>query len=220
MPVTAFNPYKILGVNKKATVEDVKRRFRKLAMKHHPDHGGDANIFEQLRKAHDILLDPAQRQLFDDHGLVSGDPACQLHFLAIKKLQEFFISILSQMQPEQLDTLDVVACLRKNVTEHRAGFEKDLVKAERMMEEKQKTLAILRKRVKQRNNKTPNFFLPALEQAILNIPGQIAALKQNIELTTLMLEILEDFSYETIAQPVMRTVHMGGGMHTMVFSVA
>lgn len=58
--------YVTLGVNKNATPDDIKKAYRKLASKHHPDKGGDTATFQQIEEAYRILSDPQQRQQYDN----------------------------------------------------------------------------------------------------------------------------------------------------------
>lgn len=60
--------YNILGVDKKATTEDVKKAFRKLAQKHHPDKGGDESKFKEITEAYSILSDDKRRREYDSYG--------------------------------------------------------------------------------------------------------------------------------------------------------
>ena len=55
-----MNPYKILGINEQATDEEIKRAYRAMAAKYHPDVGGDAWVFEQVRGAYDRILQSRQ----------------------------------------------------------------------------------------------------------------------------------------------------------------
>jgi hypothetical protein len=50
-----MNPYKILGIHEQATEEEIKRAYRAMAAKYHPDVGGDAWVFEQVREAYDRI---------------------------------------------------------------------------------------------------------------------------------------------------------------------
>lgn len=64
----AKNYYEILGVDKKASQDDVKKAFRKLAQKHHPDKGGDESKFKEITEAYSILSDAKKRREYDNYG--------------------------------------------------------------------------------------------------------------------------------------------------------
>ncbi len=68
----AKNYYDILGVDKKATKEDVKKAFRKLAQKHHPDKGGDEAKFKEITEAYATLADEKKRREYDSYGQSFG----------------------------------------------------------------------------------------------------------------------------------------------------
>lgn len=58
--------YELLGVSKTASPEEIKSAYKKLVMKHHPDRGGDSDLFKQINEAYDTLKDPAKRQAYDN----------------------------------------------------------------------------------------------------------------------------------------------------------
>lgn len=64
--------YKILGVTKDATIDAIKKAYRKLARKHHPDlNPNDAEaekLFQQLNEANEVLSDPEKRKKYDQYG--------------------------------------------------------------------------------------------------------------------------------------------------------
>ncbi|MFC1756319.1 molecular chaperone DnaJ [Patescibacteria group bacterium] len=61
--------YKILGVEKGASDDEIKRAYRKLAHKHHPDKsGGDENKFKEINTAYQVLSDKTKRQQYDQFG--------------------------------------------------------------------------------------------------------------------------------------------------------
>ncbi|HWH16642.1 MAG TPA: DnaJ domain-containing protein, partial [Candidatus Paceibacterota bacterium] len=64
----AKNYYDILGVDKKASKEEVKKAFRKLAQKHHPDKGGDEAKFKEITEAYSVLSDEKKRREYDSYG--------------------------------------------------------------------------------------------------------------------------------------------------------
>jgi molecular chaperone DnaJ len=72
--------YEILGVPKNASDEDIKKSYRKLAMKHHPDRNqGDSGKvaegkFKEAKEAYEMLSDPQKRAAYDQHGHAGVDP--------------------------------------------------------------------------------------------------------------------------------------------------
>jgi molecular chaperone DnaJ len=73
---TVRDPYKALGVDKKASDEEIKKAYRKLARKHHPDaNQGDEKSeerFKEIQEAYSILSDPEKRKAYDSGGGIFG----------------------------------------------------------------------------------------------------------------------------------------------------
>ena len=57
--------YNTLGITKSASEADIKTAYRKMAMKHHPDRGGDEKKFKEVTEAYETLSDPQKKQMFD-----------------------------------------------------------------------------------------------------------------------------------------------------------
>lgn len=62
--------YSTLGVNKTASQDEIKKAYRGLAMKHHPDRGGDEKKFKEIEEAYRTLSDPQKKEIYD----LGGDP--------------------------------------------------------------------------------------------------------------------------------------------------
>jgi len=84
--------YNTLGVNKNASDSDIKTAYKKKAMEHHPDKGGDSNKFAEISNAYETLKDPQKRSAYDHFG--TADPQ-----------QQGFGSAQSQGQHFDFDTI-------------------------------------------------------------------------------------------------------------------
>lgn len=64
--------YKVLGVNKDASADDIRKAYRKLARKHHPDlnpnNAEAVKLFQQINEANEVLSDPGKRKKYDQYG--------------------------------------------------------------------------------------------------------------------------------------------------------
>ncbi|XP_051143119.1 dnaJ protein homolog ANJ1-like [Andrographis paniculata] len=60
--------YEILGVPKTASPDDLKKAYKKAAIKNHPDKGGDPEKFKELAHAYEVLSDPGKREIYDQYG--------------------------------------------------------------------------------------------------------------------------------------------------------
>jgi DnaJ-class molecular chaperone len=66
--------YKTLGVSKDCSAADLKKAYRKLALKHHPDKGGDEQKFKEISEAYETLSNESKRELYDRYGKAGLDP--------------------------------------------------------------------------------------------------------------------------------------------------
>jgi molecular chaperone DnaJ len=73
--------YEVLGINKDASADEIKKAYRRAAVEHHPDRGGDEAKFKEINEAYEVLKDPSKRQRYDQFGhagvgssAAGGDP--------------------------------------------------------------------------------------------------------------------------------------------------
>ena len=68
-PVENSKLYETLGVAKGASPDEIRKAYRKLAVKNHPDKGGDPDLFKTIQMAYDVLSDDQKRERYDQGGL-------------------------------------------------------------------------------------------------------------------------------------------------------
>ncbi len=83
---TTKNFYNVLDVPKNASTNDIKKAYRKLAVKHHPDKGGNEEEFKKISEAYDVLSDTERRKQYDLYGTYEQDSIPDFHDI----FQNFF----------------------------------------------------------------------------------------------------------------------------------
>lgn len=70
-----YNPYEVLGLDPGATVSEIKKQYRLLSLKFHPDKGGDEVLFMRIAKAYAALTDEESRKNWEEYGNPDGPQA-------------------------------------------------------------------------------------------------------------------------------------------------
>ncbi|XP_029532528.1 dnaJ homolog subfamily C member 5-like isoform X2 [Oncorhynchus nerka] len=95
MSTTGESLYKVLGLEKGASADDIKRAYRKLALKYHPDKNPDnpeaADKFKEINNANSILNDDGKRRIYEEYGSMGlyvseqfGEESVKYYFLMSK----------------------------------------------------------------------------------------------------------------------------------------
>lgn len=115
------NYYEILGVNETATQEEIKKAYRKKAVEHHPDKGGDEEKFKKISEAYDILGDEEKRKKYDNQ---RKNPFSNMGGGGFNPFDDLF-NTFNQGQRRQT-VPDKVVDLELNVFESYTGVDKNI----------------------------------------------------------------------------------------------
>lgn len=132
--------YAVLEVNRTARKSTIVKAFRRLARKRHPDCGGDAVKFEQLKRAYEVLSDPIKRKRYDETGEVgSTNPSNELAEISgllaamwldtvaglMDRGQKPYCVDISKIMSEKLDqSIQAASQEISRLTKRKAEFEK------------------------------------------------------------------------------------------------
>jgi molecular chaperone DnaJ len=113
--------YDVLGVKENATADEIKKSYRKLAVEHHPDKGGDEEKFKRISEAYDILGDEDKRKKYDNQ---KNNPFSNMGGGGFNPFEDLFNSF-NQGQRRQT-VPDKVIDLELNVVESYHGSDKTI----------------------------------------------------------------------------------------------
>lgn len=172
--------YEHLGVARNATPGEIKKAYRKLAMQHHPDKGGDAEKMANLNRAFAVLGDEQKRLEYDRSGSTGEGPT----------KEERARQLLQQMFGQNLEAKNIVVTLQKTLS--RMISEVDVkVKSERM---RVRRLMARRSKVVTKNG-AENLFTKLIDDQVRQIEQHCAAGENDIEMmrvAVVMLDAYED----------------------------
>ena len=189
-----MNPYIELDIPIDATDEEIKIRFRSLAQVHHPDKGGDEQIFVRIKLAYEILIDPIRRKEFDLLGESSED--LSLRNAALEHISQMVSRLVPNLNPE---TDDLIVQMQDEVAKIRTDMHHNINVCNVHLEHLKQVLRRVNSKTKRKN-----LILELVEKQIEGRKNDLAGFEKNIKICDLMLEILKDYYFgleELIAIP-------------------
>jgi len=110
--------YKTLGVAKGANEKDIKKAYRKMAMKYHPDKNKSAGAeekFKGIAEAYEILSDPKKKEIYDQYGYegLKGAESRKHSILPTNYIRKYQILLLLARRDYQIWVLNLTILLPK-----------------------------------------------------------------------------------------------------------
>lgn len=195
--------YDVLGVASDASPSDIKKAYRKLAKKHHPDAGGaDDDRFSAITKAYNVLSDEAKRKHYDETG-EGDDPPDNAHSEALNLIVHILVQIVAALPAEGID---IIGKIREVILK---GDEANRNRLKAIDAE----VAKLNKVIKRLKGGT-GFIEKALQSSIADAEKSRVQTNAMLVTTARALEMLKDYSYEVDA-PMTESALQIQNMHVL-----
>lgn len=199
-------PYSILGVDKTASPDDIKKAYRKRAKKTHSDAGGDNEDFIKVGKAYKLLMDPERRSHYNETGEDGGVVTAEV-------IQQQVVQMVMALILKFPDGHDIMALAVKNIKDQQA----ELFNNVRQIRKTAERVVRLAKRIKSKDDK--NIFIEAAQQQAEQMEQVAKGDEIKIQYADKMLDVLKDYKWDAEAAsfffPRCSKVSFGG----MVFDV-
>ena len=179
-----MNPYTELNVSVNASSEEIKQRYRTLAQMHHPDKGGNEELFKRIKLAYEILSDPIRRKQYDITGETGTTNAKDE---AIANIIQIILHVVPNFNADQDDLIKIAE------NESRAMLDmvnKDISNTEIQIKHFEKVLKKLRIKTS-----GENVLESIIQKQIQQRKKDLIVFHKNVKVCMLMLEILKDYEY-------------------------
>lgn len=193
------NLYNDLGVDKKASQEEIKKAFWEQAKEHHPDRGGDKDKMAKLSHAYNILSNKGKRDRYDKTGEDKETPFMTKFAMYIN---ERFIQIIDNAK--NVGTFDLIGAFKTHTETTISGLHNTQVE----FKQKLSKYEGVRRRT---SSSGDTLILSVLDDSIKDIKATIDALDEDIEFMNKVIEVLNHYKYdfEEMQRPASFT--FGGG---------
>lgn len=179
-----MNPYTELDLPVTATSEEIRQRYRTLAQMHHPDKGGDEELFKRIKLAYEILSNPIRRKQYDITGETSSS---NIRDEALSNIIQIVLNIVSNFNAENDNLIKIAELETKAMLDRTYN---DLNNTSLHIKKLEIVLSKLRKKTDGEN------ILTGIISDQLKIKKEeIITLTKNVKIGMLMKEILKDYEY-------------------------
>lgn len=177
-----MNPYEVLGVPKDATADEIKKAYRKLAAKHHPDRGGDKEEFQRIQEAYSVLKDAELRHRYDESGVM---PDAQRERYRERLQRNAVGAFMSALRGDNLDPIETAKYTIKNELKQADHDIRDIVKQiERMKKARERVV---------HKGDGPNLFADAITKEIEALDDGILKIKEDIAFGNDLMNLMNEY---------------------------
>ncbi len=178
--------YEELELSSDCTPEDIKHQYRTLAKKHHPDLGGDAEVFKRIKFAYEVLSDPIRRKQYDENKTTHTAPDIRAE--AINGLATIFFTIIPNFN---CNAGNLVEAMRDEVNKLRDRAFADSLMNETFIG----NLEVVKSKLKPKNPEKENIIMGFVDKQLENRYNDRATFQHRQKLSDEMLSVLDNYDY-------------------------
>lgn len=187
--------YESLGVDPAAPADQIKKAYRRKAMKHHPDRGGKREEFLAIQLAYDTLSDARKRAYYDAHG--EDEPEQNIEQAARAEVCGLFMRLVDKFDPVHHN---LIAYARKALDERERSLPEELKKLHQKIRKVESALSRLKHK-----GAGVNFLALALHAQVEQLKDAHEKGKKVFEVLNAVRKMIDSYEYQ--ADLVVPSVH-------------
>lgn len=180
------NLYDILGLSKNASFDEIKAKYKSLAQQHHPDKGGDPDLFKKIKHAYEILNDSISRKKYDTTG--QYDHTSSIRSEALDTLCRLFFSIVPNINA---DIDDLILIMKNESRRERDVVNNNINICNSYIEKLNKII----NKIKKKKGDGENLLKMFAENQLKTHHNELQNFKRQIEIFNIVIEMIEDYQY-------------------------
>lgn len=190
--MNSTNLYDLLGVDKNASISEIKKAYRKRVARLHPDHSHSNSYdeFVEVAKAYEILSDPDKRKKYDEEGF-TGDTIQDSKQVAYEVIKNWFRGILTRAI-ESKEIVDIIGELHKL---NKAFYNRSQGSIKKAQKDK-KQLSKIRKRLKRKKPANYCLLQNEIEKQVISLDVSIAQSFRDLEIIKIINNILDEYEFD------------------------
>lgn len=194
-----MDPYKDLGVHRKASREEIKRAYREKARKLHPDTGGNGDDdFSRIALAWRVLGDDDMRDHFDATGEIFDPNSRNPRTVAMGEICKIFNTVIRQTSdPANIKYMPIIEKITNAINQEIENCEKRVSEFDHFIE----SLQDVQGRIEVVDPEIPNVLRSTLETQITEIERQRRSFKRDLDIWTNAKELIKAFRFVRAAKP-------------------
>lgn len=166
--------YILLGIERTATPEEIKAAYRQQARTHHPDRGGDPDVFVRLTAAYNTLSDLEARAAYDESGKIDTDTPQKIQTRLMQNLADLLEGALDHIEGP-IEDVDLIGMMKQHVRAVLNLRKKELSSQRKML----RSMTSVRNRIKRKGD-GPNLFLDIIEKKLKTLGAEFNEAERNV----------------------------------------